>query len=134
MYVAERKIDLESHYRVDKKKKRKIYLVKTVKMKTRIIHWRIPGKLWLTRTEGRNLLLVYYSNTVIACKNVTVLKHIVQFLLENSYDSLEMLMVAFLIDLIAVILNMQTIFLIFIDNFNTCSWYVHQHLAGVLWP
>lgn len=52
---------------------------------------------------------------------MTVLKHIVQFLLENSYDSLEMLMVAFLIDLIAVILNMQTIFLIFIDNFNSCN-------------
>lgn len=61
---------------------------------------------------------MYYSNTVLVCKNLTVLKHIEQFLLENYYDSLEMLMVAFLIDLIAVILNMQAIFFIFIGNFN----------------
>lgn len=67
--------------------------------------------------EGPSLLPVYYSNTL--CKNLTVLKHIVPFLLENNYDSLEMLMVAFLVDLIAVILNMQAIF--FIDNFNHCN-------------
>lgn len=55
----------------------------------------------------------------MVCKNVTVLKHKVQSLLENSYDSLEMLMVAFFIDSTAVILNMQAIFLVFIGNFNS---------------
>lgn len=55
----------------------------------------------------------------MVCKNVTVLKHIVQSLLENSYDSLEMLMVAFFVDSTAVILNMQAIFLIFIGNFKS---------------
>lgn len=115
MYVVERKINPESHYRANKKKKRKIYLVKTVKMKTRIIHWRIPGKLWLTRTEGWNLLLVYYSNTVIVYKNVTVLKHIMQFLLENSYDSLQMLMVAFF------------------DWFDCCDFKHADHLLNIYW-
>lgn len=97
MYVVERKIYLESRYSTNKKKNRKTYLVKTAKTKTRIRHWKIPGKLWLNRTEGWNLLLVYYCNTVMVCKNVTVLKHIVQSLLENSYDSLKMLVVAFLL-------------------------------------
>lgn len=101
MYVAERKTALKSHCRV-KKKKRKIYLLKTVRMKIRIIHWRIPVKLWLTRTEGWKLIHAYCSNTVIRCKNVTVLKHTVQFLLENCYDS-RCWWLLFLIDSIAVI-------------------------------
>lgn len=49
---------------------------------------------------------------------MTVLKHIMQLILENSYELLKLLMVA-LIDLIVVILNMQTIFLVFIGNFNS---------------
>lgn len=43
-------------------------------------------------------------------------------------------MAAFLIDWIAVILNRQMIFLVFIGNFNSTKLYAYQHLAGILWP